>query len=179
MLPHIHPVDKMVIHEEEIEYYFFVLDKLEKLNNLSSFLLLPRVKRHFDFLNFPKVTNFICRNCRKRFHSSIFKYVKSQMYSSIFNLFSQNPRILCNMRKEFLKPRLEKISKFVKCKDWRGLEYYWYTIYEIPYPLRNVIDTHRYKMRKKLDIGGSIFNHSLSYENRNSECLEYIFEFYS
>ena len=179
MLPHIHLTNKMIIGEEEINYYFFVLDKLEKLNGMSSFLPLPRVKRHFNFVEFPKVMNFICRFCRKKFHYHIFRYMKAQMYSSIMNVFSEQPNVLCNQRKEELKSHLERISKFVKCKDWKGIMYYWYKIYGVPYPLRNIIDSGEYKKRKKIDIGGEIFNHPLAHENRNFECLEYIFEFYS
>ena len=179
LLPHIEKTDKMILGEEEIDYYFFVLEKLEKINTMGSFLLLPRVKRHFNFTSFPKVMDFFCRRCRKKFHYHIFRYVKAQMYSSIMNLFSQNSHLLCNYRKEELKPHLERISKFVKCKDWKGLTYYWYTIYRIPYPLRNVVDSKKYLERKKIDLGNGVFNHSLAHENRNYECLEYIFEFYS
>lgn len=179
MLPHIHLTNKMVLGEEEINYYFFLLEKLEKLNGMSSLLLLPRVKRHFNFVHFPKVTNFVCRFCRKRFHYHIFRYMKAQMYSSIMNVFSEYQNILCNQRKEELKSHLERISKFVKCKDWKGIMYYWYMIYGVPYPLRNVVSSRDYKERKKMDLGGEIFNHQLSHENRNFECLEYILEFYS
>ena len=178
-LPHILPEDKMVIGEDEINYYFFILEKLEKIHTLESFFLLPRVKKHFNFVEFPKIHNYLCRVCRKRFHKVIFKYLKSQMYESIFNIFSRSPNILCSYRKEKLKSHLERISKFVKCKDWRGIMYYWYSLYRVPYPLRNIVSKEEYSRKKILDLGGKIFNHALAYENHNYECLEYILEFYS
>ena len=179
LLPHINDMNGMILGEEEINYYFYLLENLEKINKFENLLTLPRMKKHFDMINFPKVTNFICGKCRKRFHDQVFRYTKSQVYTFIFNILTRDIGLLSEERKVVLKEHLEKISKFVKCKDWLGIMYYWYQIDRVPYPLRDVVKFEDYFKRKKLDIGNKVFNHRLSYENNNSTCLEYILEFYS
>ena len=60
------------------------------------------------------------------------------------------------------------------CKEWKGHYYYFYKIFKVPYPLRNIVSPEIYQERKKYNLPDNIYFHPKVSDGFAQECWEAI-----
>jgi len=154
-----------------------IWNKILAEKNFNENFKLDVAKHIYEIDKFPDVNFYNCRKCHKNIERMMFKYVRHQIIAKIFDFYATNSHLLIDEEKKIIDKYLVKYSNKIICNDWMGSYYYYYKIFKIPYPLRNIMSPEEYQERKKLYLSDRIYYHPLASNGFAQECWE-VFEHY-
>ena len=131
-------------------------------------------KEIYGLSNFPNINNYICSKCGKPVEVYMLKYIRHQIITKMFDFFSTNEQLLTDLEKQIIKKYLELYSNNIMCKDWKGHYFYFYKIFKVPYPLRNIVSPEKYQTKKKYNLEDQIYFHPKASDGFAQECWEAI-----